>query len=71
MSKIDKAIAFVNDNYGMIDGCRCKTDDKDVVHYILRILNKHKKDVEINNNGKRMIQKRGDLCKQLESKIGH
>lgn len=40
VDKIKKAIKFVNDNYCMIEGCRCPDDDKDVVETILRALRK-------------------------------
>lgn len=47
MSKVDKAISFVEDNYIMIDSIRCKDDDNDIVDYIIRILKHHKRDVDL------------------------
>lgn len=42
--KIDKAIAFVKNNFCMIESLKSLEDDQDVVSYILNILKRHKKE---------------------------
>lgn len=52
MAKIDRAIKFIEDNYTMINGVRCRYDDYDIVAYIVRILKRHKAETEAMKNGK-------------------
>lgn len=44
MPKIDKAIAFVENNRCMMESLKSQEDDQDVVSYIINILKRHKKE---------------------------
>lgn len=44
MSKVDRAIAFIESNRYMIESLKSQEDDKTIVSYILNILKRHKKE---------------------------